>query len=905
MSHVWGVHPGSLRFVGRRHELTELGNCVREAECGSPTVVLVYGPAGIGKTRLLAEFEEQTGLRSFRVRCSSTEVAPFTALRELLRQLRSRATARTEALPSLTMQELFVALLAELRAACEHAACILAIEDMHWAAPDVRAFADYVADALSLLEVRPRLVFLLTFREEAGDPAQADFIASLLRRPRHVLELPRLTTLEIADLARPYDLSEPAVRELIRLSEGVPLYVEELIPALRQGATARAPVPLGARISMRAQLGALNPKARQVIYAAAVLGATFRLDELASVCGLAEPAVIDSLQSASERRLIGHDAETGRYRFRHALVREVVYDELVPDNAARLHRSAARAIAQARDSHARLAEWAVHCERAGWSGRACILHYRAGDEAERIRDHQFAVSAFERARQNAPADDRLRAVLAGRHGDALYSIGDFAASAEVDGEAFRLTEALGRVEDAAQLARRRAIALGLAGDGRRAMRELNALAARLADTHPALGTSLIACCARFAQVGGGTYHSEYERWRTQLRRLGDTPRTMAGLVDEAMLDAIEKTLAGELRAGMRAFGRAMNIARRNNARELEFVCAVNAGKYRVLAADWRQAVALFRYADSIANNAWMQHITGTRLARLLILGGSLGEARLLLERCVAVPAYTSLMQLYVAGPALLLGVLEADDGLIERFFDPRYAEMALQIPSSLVCSEIGFSFCTALVARGLMSEARALVAEILKRIDEPWEARPFLAMVPLWGDARSVATAQRLLTAASHLPGADGYGALFRSHVLQRGGGRNASREGLRAAHDFNRRGIPLLEASAYESAGDRSHALAIYTRIGSVYDVARLGGARLGGDAFTIRQRQIVELVVNGYSNKAIAEALGIAIGTVGTHLAVIYRNRGVSSRAQLVAQIMRSAESLRRSGAWPAKAP
>ncbi len=875
-------------FVGRRRELAALHGWLLDAAGGAPSVVSIFGPPGIGKTRLLEEFERAEGLPVFRVQCTDSELEPLTAVRELLARLASYSGHSNEATPSLKVGQLFARVLCELREICASQVGALAIEDVHWSSPDVRALVNYLVDAVAVLEYKPRLLFLLTFRDfSVTDPSRSEFIEKLLRPPKHVLHLPPLSGTEIGAMVPPYRFRERLFLDLVRLSEGNPLYVEELIPVLCEGEIRS--LPSRAETATRSGLAALSAASRQVLYAASVIGVDFSFRDMAAISDIQGDALIDALQEASDSRFVERGSSELTYRFRHALIREIVYNEIVPANAIRFHRRAARAIAKLGGCRTRLAELAAHSERAGWSKRASILFLRSGEAAERLHDFESAASAYQRARSNAPPHDPLLALLAASHANCLFLTGALDEAAEAYAEAVRLYERLGLLETTADLILQRSVCLERLGDPQTGLRELEGSLLAAINAGAKSEARIVLAGARLTQAYRPLLVREYEKWRERFDRLPKASAPTSDRISKMKFDAVRDIQEGRWSNGMRIFDRALETAARAGDPAIEFDTAVLAAKYHALGGNTSRAAALFRYAYVIGereNGAWMRHLAGTRLARLQILGGSLSHARMLLESCVEVPAYSHLMQISVATNALLLGVLQNDSALVDRFLDQQYIEMGLEYPSSAVLSDIGFSYGVALRSRNRTDEARDLVARILQHVNQPWEARPFLAMVPLWGAARDASKAQKLLTASMHIPGGPGYLHLCRAHARNRANDGRARQDARLAAHEFRRCGLKLLEAGALELANDRKQALALYRGVGSVYDLARLAGLRTDGDAFTIRQRQIADLVVGGYSNKAIAETLGIAPGTVSAHLATVYRRIGVTSRTQLLAK-------------------
>jgi DNA-binding CsgD family transcriptional regulator/tetratricopeptide (TPR) repeat protein len=877
-------------FVGRRRELAQLHEFVCNAARGVPSVVSIFGPAGIGKTRLLAELERAEGFPVFRVHCRETEMEPLAAIRRVLDQLRSFSHLADHAKPPGTMGELFCCILSELRKVCAARVCALVIEDAHWASPDVRAFVNYIIDAMNVLESKPQILMLVTFRDfSVADSARAGFIETLLQREKHALQLPPLSVGEIAAMLPAYRFTERIFFELVRLSEGNPLYVEELIPVLREGGVGS--LPSRVQTATRNALATLSTSARRVLYAASVIGVHFSFEGVAALCDIPNDALLDALQEASDNRFVQPGPSDSTYRFRHALIREIVYNALLPANAIRLHRSAARAIARSPLCRAHLAELAAHCERAGWPGRASILFLRSGMAAEELHDFESAASAYLRARSNAPLQDARLAVLAGRHANCLFVIGAFEEAADAFAEAAALYDRIGSVEMAANFVNRRSVCLERVGEPQRALRELDAMLLRIRNTLPEVASTIVLSGASLSQAYQPLLAREYDKWCTYMLQVRRPPAAAPDRIGEMRFEAIREVQEGRWSKGMRVFDRALELAGRLGDVEDQFGSAVLAAKYYALGGDIARSSALFRHAYAIGkseNSTWMQHLAGTRLVRLLVFSGCLGEARMLLERCIELPAYSHMMQISVATNALLLGVLQDDTDLVERFLDQHYIDMGFRYPSSAVLCDIGFSYGMALRSRNRIGEARELISKILHHVHQPWEARPFLAMTSLWGTTKQANRAQQLLTTSMHVPGAKGYVHLCLGHARQRSNDPRARHDGQCAAQEFRNGGLRLFEAIAYELAQDRKRAVALYQSCGSAYDIARLTGLRSNDELFTIRQRQIVELVIRGDTNKRIAETLGIATGTVGAHLAIIYRKHDVSSRAQLVASVM-----------------
>jgi DNA-binding CsgD family transcriptional regulator/tetratricopeptide (TPR) repeat protein len=359
----------SSHFVGRVGELAELELALRESADRRPVLVLLGGGSGVGKTRLVAEFERRreddaTTLRGEAVEQGEGELpyAPLLgALRPLVRErhpslqaLSSGSRAQLAALlPGLddggnaprdrqdpaAQLRLFEALLELLDVLSDENPLVLILEDMHWSDRSTRTFVAFLARSLR----QERVMLLLTYRTDE------------LHR-RHALR-PLLSELERLDRARrlelePFDRDEltealsdilgadPSVELVERLfarSEGNPLYTEELLAA---GLDGRGAAPQSLRDAFLLRIERLSPDAQRAARAIAV---GRRLDEatLAELTGVEHLALHEALREAVAEQVL-MTGEDGRFFFRHALLREAVYDDLLPGERGEMHLALAR-----------------------------------------------------------------------------------------------------------------------------------------------------------------------------------------------------------------------------------------------------------------------------------------------------------------------------------------------------------------------------------------------------------------------------------------------------------------------------------------------------------------------------------------------------------------------------------
>jgi ATP/maltotriose-dependent transcriptional regulator MalT len=361
----------SDQFVGRAEELGELESAAQASAAGQPALILLGGDSGVGKTRLIREFERRllSGdalvLRGEAVEQEDGEL-PYTPLTSALRPLAregdpafaqlgrgSRAQLagllpglddlgeQPEALEPSAQVRLFEALLELLELLSERQPTVLVLEDLHWADRSTRTFVSFLARSLR----QERLLVAVTYRTDElhrrhplrpllSELARLD----LIRR----IELPTFSRAEVAEILADIlgsDPSDTLVDRLYHRSEGNALYAEELLAA---GLDGRGAPPESLRDAFMLRIERLSAQAQT---AARVIAVGRRLDEelIAQTTGIEPSALQAALHEAvAEHVLVTSD--DGQLRFRHALLREVVYDNLLPGERGELHLCLARAL---------------------------------------------------------------------------------------------------------------------------------------------------------------------------------------------------------------------------------------------------------------------------------------------------------------------------------------------------------------------------------------------------------------------------------------------------------------------------------------------------------------------------------------------------------------------------------
>jgi DNA-binding CsgD family transcriptional regulator len=448
-------------FVGRAAELAELEAAYARAEGGSAAGALVGGEAGVGKTRLLSELTSRSrdaGAQVLAGACIDLHDAamPLLPIADALAPLGPLPAGAPADLADVGRGvapgvAVFAPVLELLREACASSPVVLAVDDIHWAD---RSTLDLLAFLVARLGDE-RLLLVVTFRSdevERREPLRR-FLGDAGRRPAMMrLELGRLTRAEVGSqlegiLARAPD---PALAEAVfARSAGNPLFAEELVSAAA-GRDDAGGMPETLRDILLARIGALDAVAQEVVRAAAVGGGRIHHSLLASAVALEEPRLTDAIRETVRHHVLV--ADDSSLVFRHPLLQEAAYGELVPGERARLHAACATVLERAPEfaggSAATVAaEIAHHWWQAGRQPQALTAAVRAGLAAEGVPAPAEAADHFSRALElwDAVADAGQRSglervELLAHAAEAMAWSGDSARAVELVGIALTLVD---------------------------------------------------------------------------------------------------------------------------------------------------------------------------------------------------------------------------------------------------------------------------------------------------------------------------------------------------------------------------------------------------------------------------------------------------------------------------------
>jgi predicted ATPase/class 3 adenylate cyclase len=494
-------------MVGRADELQVLMDSLDRAESERRAqLVTVFGPAGVGKSRLLREFLGRGGERvsALRGRCLSYgDGITFWPLAEALRggagigdddplemaqakllalagESEREAVERVAAAIGLSdasypIQETFWGAREVLECLASTRPLVLLIDDIHWAE---EAFLDLLRFLVDSAEAP--LILVCSSRPELLED-HAEWVHESHNVKRIVLEpLTDAESGQVVENLLGSSLDEQVRTKIIEAADGNPLFVEQMLSMLIDDAILKREddgrwvvigdlgaitIPPSISALLTARLDRLGASERTVVERGAVMGQVFfrgAAEEL-SPEGV-RPNVGPSLQSLIRKELIRPDESTfagqEAYRFLHILIREAAYSGLLKRTRAELHerfvdwleRVASDRVMEFEEirgyhleqAHLILLELAPADEHVIQIGRRGAAYLAsAGERALARGDLHAAANLLQRAARVLPADDGRRPWLLVEAGEALIEMGEFSQADEVLGASIEEAGAIG------------------------------------------------------------------------------------------------------------------------------------------------------------------------------------------------------------------------------------------------------------------------------------------------------------------------------------------------------------------------------------------------------------------------------------------------------------------------------
>lgn len=464
------------RFIGRSAERDALSQLLDQTSGGQGRIALISGEAGIGKSRLVAEAKAYAASQDFALlqgNCFQLDSAyPYAPLLDMLRACAAQpsispnpdsvllafarllpelATTFTEPPPAplpdpeQEKHRLFAALLHYFQEQASQHPIVFVVEDLHWCDDTSLEFLQAMARACADMP----LLLLLTYRSDETQPALLRCLAQFDRlRLAHEFRLGPLSRDEVDAMARAmYALPNGERAHLLDLiyplTEGNPFFVEEALtalhtrrerPSIAGGADNEiVPIPRSVQEAVQQRIARLTPDAKRLLTLAAVAGRRFNITLLQEIMGCDDAQLLALLKEVMAAQLVVEE-EVDRFAFRHALMQQAIYTDLLARERRALHHDIAEtlerlATVSARDQY--LEDLAYHFYEAGQWERAGAYAWEAGEKALAIYAQQAAVDhlthaldAMRRFARTPPSHLYLE------RGQARESLGDFARARE-------------------------------------------------------------------------------------------------------------------------------------------------------------------------------------------------------------------------------------------------------------------------------------------------------------------------------------------------------------------------------------------------------------------------------------------------------------------------------------------
>jgi DNA-binding SARP family transcriptional activator/tetratricopeptide (TPR) repeat protein len=441
----------TTKFVGRERELELLLNLWRSTKACSEWVELIEGEAGIGKSRLVRAFQERISVEPHHwlsFQCSpfhansplyplgrhielvaglSTRDTPEQKLEKLEIMLAKMESTSQDAVlflaallsipvndryrpltlnPAQLRRKILATLLNQVENLALRSPVIMMFEDAHWADASTLEFLALLVERIRQLPV----LVLVTYRPGLDVSwSSLDHVGTL--------SLGRLDDENVRciihEVSRDRYLSSEIVTEIVRKTDGIPLFVEELVNTVLESGAAvvgaepnksdvplrRPTIPASLRDSLMARLDQLA-SAKEIAQAGAVIGREFSGKLLASVAGIPRQQLEEDLLRLAESGLInaGGSSTERSYIFRHALLQDAAYETIPKSRRQKLHAAVARALLNADPDVAEIQPevLAYHYTEARVTADALRFWLKAGKFSAGRSAHKEAIAHFER-----------------------------------------------------------------------------------------------------------------------------------------------------------------------------------------------------------------------------------------------------------------------------------------------------------------------------------------------------------------------------------------------------------------------------------------------------------------------------------------------------------------------------
>ena len=434
-------------FVGRAEVMEQLLGRWAETQYGKGQLVFIRGEAGIGKTRLVQELAQRTGqatrlIGSCRTLTGDQAYEPFiqalTAyfattppeiaqkqvgdvlneagevipeIQQLMPNVMLPKTRKPNSVKNRARQGFSLAKLIEQ--ATKEQPWLLILDDLHWADPGSLQLLSYLArncESMALM-----IVGIYQSSDVEDNKFLAEIVSQLKYQATHIALEP-LKDEEVKGLLENIWSQQPVPADLIsaihRRTEGNPFYIiqvangliDEGVVSWRDGKWRFTPIvevdlPQTIKEAILRCINRLSKKTKNLLHQAAVLGYTFKFDELREMSNFPEWDTLENLDIALERQLIKEIPGEGVLHFSHIQIQQVLYESLTPLKRQPMHRKAGEALEHLYQPESKLiaAKLAHHFLQAGELEKGLIYSIQAATQARAIHANHMALTWYTQA----------------------------------------------------------------------------------------------------------------------------------------------------------------------------------------------------------------------------------------------------------------------------------------------------------------------------------------------------------------------------------------------------------------------------------------------------------------------------------------------------------------------------
>jgi DNA-binding CsgD family transcriptional regulator/tetratricopeptide (TPR) repeat protein len=893
----------SLRFFGRTNELSSILGTLERLALGKGAAVLICGEPGIGKTRLVREARRASSTRMewAIAHCPQEYIAPFAPILDALETL-SISLAQSDVLKQSLADPLrkfrfCQAILSALEQKSKSAGIVLFLDDIQWADPET---VEFLALMYERLERQPiGLIITCRTADLLKNPLLAPLIDRILHGEVQKIELSPLSRSELKQIATDAldeargAISEERLIQILRLADGNPLYLRELVRAAM--AHERFGIPDPIQMIAESRMRSFEPAIQQIALVAAAFGEDFSTSDLAYILEEPVPEVIAGLQHLCMSQLIAAESD-GRYRFSHALLREAIYGMITADFAQELHQKIAMRLANHVEHTARtLGAQAFHYQAAGNRDVAFHCNVAAGNAAMNTLGYGAAAEYFKRALDLVDAGVEAGKVSIPAKLAGALTLNGRTAMAIVYYE--RAIEELG-IDDTdhkAELVRGLARAFHDSGDIRQSVSVIAEFAESLGGKSQLPADLVILAAKSEFNAAPGNLGPWFEHATSVMGGLDPSSRYYLDT-----LAASRCYMMGDIAEAERLLEEGIRGARELGDRGLLIRILVRKANEQSTIGKVREALRAseeaFRLTCSIPGAGEVEHVTRVfgccTYASELFRAGRLAEARLVMDQIEDLTFDTSIARVVAEAIRLRIEAVCSQEPLPKASLQtlPRLMKSAVETMHDGTIAAVAEAVANFYYTRGRADEAQTVLHDALGAMHNGLEAHEMLLLVAEMGSWQDVAVARSLLEeGVAHCLETKrvAYTSLFEAFAYRRQGNRSTmQRRARRAGTLLEQLGEGYRFARALELAGDTQKAAVLFEEMGARFYAQRASRGLRSETAATLtpRQEELRQLVSSGLSNAEIADQLGISVGTVRVQLTSIFKKLGIRSRGQLL---------------------